>query len=92
MRNSSLSDLAELRGLIGQTIEKTLPELLESLELISNEISKDLLFELPITKRSETRAVMICLHALFKFKTLPSSYFKVLLPLPDRLEDLNPSL
>ena len=91
MRDSSLSDPAELRGLIGQAIEETLPELPESPELISNEISKDLLFELPITKYSETRAVVICLHALFKFKTLASSYFKVLPPLPDRPEDLNPS-
>ena len=92
MRDSSLLDLAELRGLISQAIEETLPELLESPELIPNEISKDLLFELPITKCSKTRAVVIYLYALFKFNTLSNSYFKVLPLLPDRLEDLNLSL
>ena len=92
MRDKLLLDPAELRGLISQAIEETLPELPNLPELIPNKISKDLLFELPIIKRSETRAVIIYLHTLFKFNILSSSYFKVLPLLLDRPEDLNLSL
>ena len=92
MKDTMLLDPAELRGLISQAIEETLPDLPESPELISEETRNNLPFELPITKRSETRAVVICLHALFKFKMLPNSFFKVLLLLPNEPEDLISSL
>ena len=54
------------------SLRKVLPE---KPEAIDKEIYEILPFELPIVKRSQTKAITNILHTIFNFDTLPETYF-----------------
>lgn len=84
--------LAKLRRIISQAIEETLPELPETPDLIPNEIQELLSFKLLIIRHFNIQAIVIYLHILYKFTTLSNSYFKVLLSLFNKIDDLDLSI
>ena len=64
----------------------------EKPEAINKEIYEILPFELPIVKRSQTKAITNILHTIFNFDTLPETYFITLPQAPDNPTQLKEEL
>jgi hypothetical protein len=92
MKDKTLDNMETLRTLINKAIEEILPELPAKPDHISAEIRDNLPFEIPIKRRSYTRAIVTCLHTIFKFQKLPESYFLNLPPPPENPGDIHPSI
>src|SRR5205085_916250 len=71
------------------SLRKVLPE---KPEAIDKEIYEILPFELPIVKRSQTKAITNILHTIFNFDTLLETYFITLPQAPDNPTQLKEEL
>ena len=60
--------------------------------MIDKEIYEILPFELPIVKRSQTKAITNILHTIFNFDTLLETYFITLPQAPDNPTQLKEEL
>jgi hypothetical protein len=92
MKDNKPFDAKALKSEIIKALDSQLLSLPTTPDLIPEYILNTLPFTLPIKNRSYTRSIVSALHKIFKFITLPDTFFEKLDPLPMEPEELHPTI